>query len=515
MSSETNTYEKSVPLTFGSITSLSSITDTDSFIYVDGFVQDKFLSKNFKSNDPKLIYSKSLFQIYPPLINTNKKRVLDNKTQQKIRSKDMSEQKKIELVTELQDSILTEFKINLENFKKVAGQSVSFEQPVQFLHVASNKFLSCRKTEAQLERQNYKVGLDEYSNDSTVFRFLPCYKHQKDSEGTIFVTDSLYIASVNNILDKVPYLHISNPISVNTKKEKLEVFQTQKKGTKVVSQSASKENQKKKTKIEVNISLESSTRLKINYYSRYLESGNNYLECGDTVWLNHSELAATLVCVTKFIDNQFKFNIQFDGNRVSDHFKQFIGNTNGMWVIENVDYQNGGFIQWNESYRFKHLGSGFYLTVKKTREKNQQEAEYRIVLESELSEDNEFMFIPVPSTLPKSTIHRQYVTKDTFVLLMHKKTKFIIHGNFEKNELSKKNTIGEEASSSFLGEVKPILKKYGEVSEQAAFKIIQANYNEVWETNFLISCFPVLKSFLNKIILANQVDKLYYWSKNY
>jgi len=516
MEDRSKSHEQSVPLTFGAIISISSLTNLDSFIYIDGFVEDKALAKQFtKNNNPKLIYSKTLFQIYPQSINTNKKRALQKK--QELISESLRihqqgavgdpENKKIDEISELQESILTEFKINLENFKKTTGQPVLFGQPIQLLHVASNKFLSYRKTEARLERQNYKVGLDEYSNESTSFRFLPCYKHQEDSEGTVFLHDHVFIASVNSILNKVPYLHFSNPISTKEKRQKLNPLNGE--GSPERGQATDrKEGAVKKTKVEVNVSLESRTKMKVNLYSNYVDIENNYLECGDIVWLNHSELAVTLVCVTEFKDNNFKFKVDFDGNRVTDQFKQFIGNTNGMWVIEKVPinekqaYQDGGFVEWNETYRFKHLGSGLYLTVKKTRRKNEQQAENRIVLEAETNEDNEFVFIPIASNIPKNATNRRYVPRDTFALIMHKKTKLIIHASFEKDPLVK-NLNGEEGSR-LLGETKPTLEKYGVVSEQAAFKVVKANYNEVWETNFLISCFPVLKSFLKKVHDANQ-----------
>jgi len=79
-SKSSSTHEQNAPLTFGAIISISSLASLDSFVYIDGFVEDKALAKQFtKNNKPKLIYSKTLFQIYPQSINTNKKRALQRK----------------------------------------------------------------------------------------------------------------------------------------------------------------------------------------------------------------------------------------------------------------------------------------------------------------------------------------------------------------------------------------------------------------------------------------------------
>jgi len=132
--------QKNIPLTFGAIVSFSSIDSLDSFIHVDGFVKDKVLLKSFDTADPKLMYSKCLFQIYPTFINTYKKDALNMKESGDLQKKYPQEQKRTEILNDLQEKILTEFKFNQETFKKVTGQPVLFGQPIQLLHVTSNKF---------------------------------------------------------------------------------------------------------------------------------------------------------------------------------------------------------------------------------------------------------------------------------------------------------------------------------------------------------------------------------------
>lgn len=501
--------EKVMPLTFGATISLSPPDSPDSFIYVDGFVKDKIMIKNLDHVDSKAIYSKSLFQIYPSFINTYKKEAL-NLRDPAMLHKTPPGHRRIEMINGLQDKVATEFNFNLETFKKVTGQPVLFGQTVQLLHVSSNKFLACRNTEAEIERENYKVSLDEFSSDVTMFKFLPCYKHQKESEGIIYIDDSIYIASTNAMLNKTPFLHISTPTTVSIRKrDQYESMNGTTKGENQTLESGRNEiaTTKPRYKIEVNASLESQTRLKINYFSNYQAETASFLECGDIVWLNHSELNATLVCITEFKNNFFDHRIEFDISNVMENFKRFVGNTNGMWMIEHSVYKNGGQVRWGHSYRFKHLSSGLYLSTKMTKKKGDKHHSTKITLEREANEDNLFTLMPVSGAQAnEQAANKVYVTKDTFVLIAQKKSGLILQATLSKEHSSKKASKQNEENTSLVSQTKPCMISPGAGSEEATFKIIKANYNEVWETNFLISCFPLLKGFLESITVLHYVS---------
>lgn len=500
--------EKVTPLTFGSIISLSSIDSSDSFIHVDGFIKDKVLVKRFDTTDSKLMYSKCLFQIYPTFINTYKKEALALQEAVDVSRKPKAI-KRVEIINSLQEKIATEFSFNLETFKKVTGQPILFGQPVQLLHVTSNKFLACRNTEADIEKENYKISLNEFSSDATVFKFFPCYKHQKESEGIIYIDDHIFITTTNVVLNKVSYIHLSKPTNVKIKKAEL------KEENQVLGLQAN-EVTKSRPKIEVNSSLESQTKLKMNFYSIYQPETISFLECGDIVWLNHSELDATLVCTTQFKDNFFKHKIEFDVSQTTDNFKQFLGNTNGMWIIEDSVYHKGGLVRWDHSYRFKHLSSGLYLGVSSVKKKGDRHSSSKITLENEANEENLFVLLPVSTgsaSKNASNNNKHFVTKGTFVLIMHKKTGLVIQGAFNRSEVKRKSGADNMEDNMFMSDTKPCLIKHGAGSEEAALKIIKANYNEVWETYFLISCFPLLRSFLETITSLNNVSLLINFGK--
>lgn len=44
-------------------------------------------------------------------------------------------------------------------------------------------------------------------------------------------------------------------------------------------------------------------------------------------------------------------------------FDEYNGNTFGMWTIENQKPLNGGFVEFTQKYRLRHISSGCYLCV--------------------------------------------------------------------------------------------------------------------------------------------------------
>lgn len=488
------TSKRALPLTFGSIISLSPIENPDSFIFVNGFIKDKVLVKKFDYTDPKLMYSQCLFQIYPSFTNTYKKEAI-NLRENKVPSRASQAHKKVEMINNIQEKIITEFNFNLETYKKVIGQPIVFGQGVQLLHISSNRFLACRDVESDFEKENYKVNLDEITSDATVFKFHPCYKHQKESEGVIYIDDSVSLVSPNTLVNRWLFIHMSNPTATKIRHDSAHIKMEK------------HDYNKSKFKVEINASLESQSRFHINFYTNYYSETSSILECADIIWLNHSELNAMLVCVTGAGNSFNQYRIEFDVANNTDINKQFIGNTNGMWIVENAEYKKGGPVRWDESYRFRHLSSGLYLTILTQKKKGKTYSKF--VLAKEANEDNVFKFVPVNegNTTADSVITKSFVTKDTFVLVKHTKSEMVIQASYDQVETIRKSAADDDDNNTgfLLSDTMPITIKHGAGSEEAAFKIMKANYNEVWETNFLISCFPLLTGFLDIISDQNNV----------
>lgn len=586
------------PLSYGHIISFSPPDDNHSFLFTDGFISSKTILKNFKSLDPSSKFLHSLFQIYPSFLNSGKKAALNLKDELKTKYNEWNEQKKRELIQDTIEKVSHEYKFNQETFEKLKDTPISFDTPVQFLHIASNKFLACNfEEEADYEKENFKLGLSEYPSENTFLKFLPVYTYQKRNEGVIYLHDTVYLVWSSQYLNKTPYIHISSDFSKNKPKNevlspqisfrkdmsiliedkvkdlvedeeekaevdskideneehltkiarsipgiigkpgKIEAIQNEKSlgsdikssgkktdkivafsqknspnaiktfnplkkdpNIKVLEPSFSIDITSTATKKEINVSLDSKSLWKINLIRSNI-TDKNILCYGDIVWLNYSEKNATLVAseVMEEEDNigfskkSAKYSVGFVTSMFSDQqYQNFLGDTNGMWMIEHEDYRKAGMVEWGTCLRLRHLISGRYLSVGETFVSD-TDFEEKTLLEmvTAPTKGTLFEFTILPTTISKANpLYTKYVPKDAFMKLKNYTTKSWIRLN---------NEVGGPTSNDKNNEKKMTNINTGLTStagDEIAFKIFKANENEVWETNFLISCRPFLLSML-------------------
>jgi len=50
------------------------------------------------------------------------------------------------------------------------------------MHLDSSKFLACHNQEANVQKNNYKVTLEDYTSENTLFKIVPAFKYQKDGD---------------------------------------------------------------------------------------------------------------------------------------------------------------------------------------------------------------------------------------------------------------------------------------------------------------------------------------------
>jgi Inositol 1,4,5-trisphosphate/ryanodine receptor len=74
--------------------------------------------------------------------------------------------------------VIVEYKMNIETAQKLNGFPLSFNNAIQFLHLGSNKFLTCNYNEAQIEKENFSLELEEFPSARSCFRLLPAFQHQ-------------------------------------------------------------------------------------------------------------------------------------------------------------------------------------------------------------------------------------------------------------------------------------------------------------------------------------------------
>ena len=585
-------------LAYGHIISFSPPDDHHSFVFSDGFISSRTILKNFKNIDPSSKYLHCLFQIYPHFLNSCKKAALNLEEELKSKSSELNDQKKREIIQERIEKVSHEYKFNQDTFEKVKDTPVSFDNPVQLLHIASNKFLSCNYAEADFEKENFRLELSEYPSENTFLKFLPVYTYQKRNEGVIYLRDTVYLVMSSQYLNKIPYLHISvdfskskakllkdesmvpgidleksvrindtdevkitfndsdgkfdsvqnedldeeNPVERNItgiigkpgKSLKLGNNESDEKARKAIlkskirnpeGRSVNFKNLKSITlrsenyplssakksdmgspdsvgnlnyvaKREINVSLDSKSLWKINL-SRLNITEKNILCYGDIVWLNYSEKNATLIAteISQPKQQVFGFSlsknpayiVKFVSSMFAEHFQNFHGETNGMWMIEHEDYMKGGMIEWGTPLRLKHLISGKYLSVEMAYSDNSQVEGKLFEMVDSPTKNTLFEFTILPTTISKGNpIYTKYIPKDAFIKLKHVTNKSWIRLNY--------NEVPMHEDKKHLDNCKSGLTEIA--GDEIAFKIFQANEDEVWETNFLISCKPFLIAML-------------------
>ena len=599
-------------LCYGHIISFSPPDDHDSFVFCDGFISNKTVLKNFKTASQNSKFLDCLFQIYPSFLNSGKKAALGLK--EELKKQEISEQKKREKIQDTLEKVSHEYKFNQDTFEKLRDTPISFDTPVQLLHVTSNKFLACNfKEEANYEKENFKLELTEYPSEYTFLKFLPVYTYQKRNDGVIYLHDTVYLVWASQYLNKMPFIHISSdfakfkgkpkndkileleisdkkqakidqvvekkqleksprndtdqPIiteqsdnelneddnfereipgiigkpskmkvvdfkdqnekplemkpqasSMKVKKsiaalakQKIEKSVGFKSGKNVLALTSSQQSDLKDTlhaqdsfdlinpgpKKEINVSLDSKSLWKINLIRANI-TDKNILCYGDIVWMNYSEKNSTLIAKSiesaKFLS---RYQVGFVNSVFSEQqLQNFQGDTNGMWMIESEDYRRGGTVEWGTPLRLKHLISGRYLSVSDDFGPEDHQPEFSSPNLFEMVETPKrqslFEFTILPTTISKA--NPQYiksVPKDAFMKLRHSPSKYWMKFNHERGIVQSQDTLkkGEDVNTN--------TGLTASAGDEIAFKIFKANENEIWETNFLISCKPFLIAMLN------------------
>jgi len=469
-----------IPISYGDVVSINLSTDENRIIFSDGIIRTQVYLEDLSQYISKESLSyRCLFKIYPSFINTYKKEALALKSNTDNLYSGNTKPKGV--VEELKEKLTLEYKFNLEHYEKVQGTPIPFDQSVQFLHIASNKFLSCHFREADIERENYKLELMDTPSEATNFKISPSYKHQQESEGYIYYGDSVFIVHSTYYLNKIPYLQCTyreDALSGAFARD-VYAFETHRHdfgdGRVVLdahsggSESINEVEMKKDKDKEINISLEKSMRWTFRHFSSNEIEEKEYLLYGNIVWLNHVEYNASML-----VRKHKKDTLSLDLARVTvlEHYQQYIGNTNGMWVIEHENHLTGGLVQWGEKFKLRHFSSGRYLTVVKDPQTDTSE----LGLEVKPNKNCLFEFVTTSSAVSKNQ-NGKLISKESFVRIKSPAYDEWLHVEI----------LGDMLKSALSPEPK----------DDDIFRLVKANNSEIWETNFLLSCFPVLKDYLN------------------
>ncbi|EGR27977.1 MIR domain protein [Ichthyophthirius multifiliis] len=512
---EQQEQRQSIPFKFGDVISLSPDDQHFKFIMSDGFVQTKIQVKNLEYDGNGQLFDRCLFRIYPKFSFNFQDIILANNQQKQYQNQESKKQgkllKKVVNQQDLQNNIIQEYKNNIDLFQKIKGQEITFNQDIQLFHLASNKFLVCNYSESVIEKENFKLELQQFSSQNTIFRFINSYSYQIRSNGVVNINDLVYISCQNSYLGRIPYIRCSeikklqliNQIFSNQQKQYLNIPSSNLNQNQIVqttdiltNSTQSITNQMRQTQTqkrrfssnnlnylesnkynqEANVSLDQKSKWRILKYNNY-EDDQNLLMYGDIIWLHHIEQANTLIL--KKIEQQLNVTIESATQR--EVFQKYEGNTNGMWVIENLNFQKGGKVNWDDIFLLRFIFQNKKLFISYNLETllldNIQILQFNLLFKIYFTQSNFLQNI-------KNYINKhKYVNKKGWIHIKEKQY-------YENQSLQH---IKDEQLFNMIGKL-IIQIRINQPLDEDAFKLYKATIAEIQEANFLVSCFPILKA---------------------
>lgn len=253
---------------------------------------------------------------------------------------------------------------------------------------------------------------------------------------------------------------------------------------------------------ELTISVEKSTKYKLNFFSSLDERSQGRILFGDIIWLSlierkshlqfepkqtsldteqhHKEIQRVSVEEAKVKVMEKHYELLFKRNK-NLHFEEFKNNqsknTIGMWQIEGETRMKGGSLFWDSKIRLRHLSSNLYLSLKEIiiSESNKQ---FLLTMEKRVTEDSLFMI--------KSEVleNNSLLVKDSFFHLFHCKTRLSF--GMDQENVVKSETLNDKMIWNIFIQQNP--------SQENMMRFIKADAQELWEARYILSCLPILKS---------------------
>lgn len=216
---------------------------------------------------------------------------------------------------------------------------------------------------------------------------------------------------------------------------------------------------------EINACFDKRLKWQVNMYFTVNLENSKLVMSSDYIWISHSEGKAIFVGSIKENHSQVFFHPN-------------LSNCNGLWEIENEDLTEGSFVYSDRNYRIKHLSSGLYLTLEDTEDG---------VIGRLADKSHENCFWRFEQVHSKKMNSKVYSEK--FYCLINEKLKLKLQA---LDSVDKQGLI--------------VLGFNNNSSESSYLKIIRADPNTLWESQFTKSCIPILSSFVPNIAYLKSKD---------
>lgn len=457
-------------LHYGACVTLS--LSEDSFLVSQGFV-DEALNLHYFSGEFHTDFVSAVFRVLPHAMYAVQGELLTQAQKMKPGSvysgQDRSDRLKV-----LEENLEGELKNNITNYANFKGKPIKFNHVVQFEHISSHKYITLHGQEnAEHERDNLKLSLQDFGSVYSQFRIEACYNFQREGDGNIRYGDKVKLAVMVPEMNKYAYIHCSAVDQSYTPFARLRGFMNRS-----LEDTQQRSAPLKSEDKEVNCSLDESTCWRINLFTPYMKEDSDYVLVGDHVWLAQTELRACLIASKETEEESFK--IVFTNNMYD---------SNGMWKIEGVNYKAGGTVALGQGFRLRHISSGWYLSgsaVGKARPGKEitsvglrrNPVGGKLTLVSNPEPSTVWLFVPIHSHNSSKLLLR-----DEYFKIAHMVSRCFLN-NTEIND-----------------EVIPTLSS--KESQSCIFKISRSDASLVWEALFLISSLPVLQHF--PVLMQEQV----------
>lgn len=472
-------------LTFGSEISLQLMEKPDWFLYSDGFIENELYCMDFSMGLHKINtfdFDKSIFKILPfsSIANFKTQKELHEKYYERKSLK--KEIKRLSFlgvkdrrneIKEKEQNFREELKMTENIYKKMKGTNIVFgASSFLLIHKLSLKYLSLR-TE---DKDNMSFCLVDYPNENSFFKFMSSLKIQNQRDNLVYSNDQIYLCNDMLMINQAPYVYLDIPNGLNDKTYKA----------------------------MVHASLEDKVKLRVNLTQKIdVSEGEDYLKVGEVIWLHFSEkeycLEASISEANKksAIDRIYssKMNDGQDVEKFSSNiikslqtnidikFIDLLSRRNsqnsltsglkpeGMFKIEEQNPLYSERVVWHMCrYRLKHIATNKYLYI---------DTDGKLGLESAFTKRTLFSFHPIKSLKEKR--RSSHVGKDSyFKLRSYDNLWFRLPPECHTSS-------GDKEHSNDVIKYKPDI-----TTEIDTLKVSKSKFEEVWQTNFLLSRLPTL-----------------------
>eukprot|EP00736_Rhodelphis_marinus_P011999 Rmarinus@m.12901 len=284
----------------------------------------------------------------------------------------------------------------LKNEKYENGRALQYGVYLKLEHVASTKVVSANPfANSDLERSNLEVTLEDYRDGDTnqMFKIMPRFRAQVEGD-QVRLSEQVHFATRQSN----QFLHVSAEV---------------------------------RGRQELNISA-SRTSFRVTGFATYHPEAGKYIKAGDVIRFFHKEVEGFLSAGFDYMANQEESLCEGDSVfvRTTRSVNKEKGHgSNQLWMVEFEVAKSGGFVNWSQRIRLKHVASGRYLALiddQKYQEVDVHTGEPRLKLGLTNAVDDSGLWIFSPVTQTGSTI-----TLSSYVRLIHYQTRRYLHTSAE------------------------------------------------------------------------------------